>query len=260
MTMPCDLGGRGVLVTRPRAQAAELSALIQSVGGRPILFPTLEILPPVDADLPRSLLTRPWDIIIFISRNAVAGARDLAPDLQWLAGAQVAAVGKSTAKALQRLGHAPDLVPDERYDSESLLELPPLREVSGKRVLIVRGVGGRAHLGDTLSARGAAVAYAEVYRRVRPQVDAGLLMEDWHQSLGFVTATSDEVLSNLLGMIPDAEQPWLKTLPLVVFSERGAGSAMELGFRVVAVAKAASDEAMVEALCRLHLNRPIPRR
>jgi uroporphyrinogen-III synthase len=259
MIRPCDLGGQGVLVTRPRAQAVELSALIQSVGGRPILFPTLEILPPVDADLPRSLLIQPWDIIIFISRNAVLGARDLLPDLQWLAAAGVAAVGKATAKALAEIGHAPDLVPPERFDSEALLALPALSEVGGKRVLIVRGVGGRAHLGDTLSARGAAVAYAEVYRRVRPQADAEFLLEDWHQSLGFVTATSDEVLNNLLGMIPEAEQPWLKRLPLVVFSERSAGAAMELGFRVVAVTKSASDEAMVEALCRLHLNRTTPR-
>jgi uroporphyrinogen-III synthase len=259
MTTPCDLGGQGVLVTRPRAQAAELSALIQSVGGRPILFPTLEILPPVDADLPRTLLTQRWDIVIFISRNAVSGACDLLPNLQWLEGVQVAAVGKATAKALTQIGHGPDLVPPGRYDSESLLELPALREVTAKRILIVRGVGGRAHLGDTLSERGAAVAYAEVYRRARPKIDADLLLEDWHRSLGFVTATSDEVLNNLLGMIPETEQPWLKSLPLVVFSERGAGSAMELGFRVVAVANAASDEAMVEALCRVHLNRPVPR-
>ncbi len=259
MTTPCDLGGQGVLVTRPGTQASELSALIQSAGGRPILFPTLEILPPVDPDLPRSLLTQHWDIVIFISRNAVTGARDLLPDLHGLSGAQVAAVGKATATVLAEIGHAPDLIPTEHYDSESLLALPELSQVGGKRVLIVRGVGGRAHLGDTLSTRGAAVAYAEVYRRARPQVDATLLLADWHQSLGFITATSDEVLNNLLGMIPEAEWPWLKTLPLVVFSDRGAGSAMELGFRVVAVAKAASDEAMVEALCRLHLNRPAKR-
>lgn len=256
MSTPCDLGGQGVLVTRPSAQATKLTALIQSVGGRPILFPTLEILPPVDADLPRSLLTQHWDIIIFISRNAVTGAGELLPDRQWLSEPNIAAVGQTTAAALSEIGHPPDLVPAERFDSESLLALPALAQVGGKRVLIVRGVGGRAHLGDTLSERGAAVAYAEVYRRVRPKVDASLLMADWRQSLGFVTATSDEVLRNLLAMIPESEQPWLKSLPLVVFSDRGAGSAMELGFRVVAVAKAAGDAAMVEALCRLHLNRP----
>jgi uroporphyrinogen-III synthase len=44
VTSPCDLAGRGVLVTRPRAQAA---GLCQSdwlaAGGRAIAFPTIEI-------------------------------------------------------------------------------------------------------------------------------------------------------------------------------------------------------------------------
>jgi hypothetical protein len=74
MTALCELGGRGVLVTRPAAQAAELCRLIEAVGGRPIEFPSMEIRPPRDPDGARERLRAPRDLVIFISRNAVAHA------------------------------------------------------------------------------------------------------------------------------------------------------------------------------------------
>jgi uroporphyrinogen-III synthase len=169
---------------------------------------------------------------------------------------QLAAVGRATATAMEQAGLAPDLVPDSGFDSESLLALPALQRAGGKRVLIVRGEGGRALLGETLTQRGAEVVYAEVYRRAAPDTDARALLSDWRQSLGFVTATSDEVLVNLLAMVPMSAHRWLRALPLAVLSERNATKAMELGFRVVAVASEPSDAGLCEALCRLHLNAP----
>jgi uroporphyrinogen-III synthase len=264
----CELGGRGVLVTRPAAQAPELCRLIEAVGGRPIEFPSMEIRPPRDPDGARELLRAPRDLVIFISRNAVGHALALLSEPGASIGAsigtsgagqlrpQLAAVGRATAAAMEQAGLAPDLVPDSGFDSESLLALPALKRVGGKQVLIVRGEGGRAMLGDTLAHRGAEVVYAEVYRRAAPETDATALISDWQQSLSFVTATSDEVLINLLAMVPTSAHRWLRALPLAVLSERNAAKAMELGFRVVAVANEPSDAGLCEALCRLHLNAP----
>ncbi|HCS91752.1 MAG: uroporphyrinogen-III synthase [Thiohalocapsa sp. PB-PSB1] len=262
MTGLCDLGGRGVLVTRPAAQAQELCRLIEELGGRPIAFPTVEIRPPRDSELACRLLSVPYDLIIFISRNAVDYALALAPDKTLLTGIsdvagarpQRAAVGRATATAMQQAGLAPDLVPEMGFDTESLMAMPALMQVAGKRVLIVRGEGGRALLGETLAHRGAEVTYAEVYRRAAPETNAVELLADWKQSLGFVTATSEEILMNLLAMVPKSAHRWLRGLPLAVFGKRNAGTAMELGFRVVAVAHEASDAALCDALCRLHLN------
>ncbi len=261
----CQLGGGGVLVTRPAAQAGELCRLIEQVGGRPVTFPTVEIRPPRDLKAARTQLRAGYDLIIFISRNAVEQALALLPDRGVLTGSEretaplLAAVGRATAKAMRDADLAPLLVPETGFDSESLLALPALTRVVGKRVLIVRGEGGRGLLGETLSQRGADVSYAEVYQRVPPETDAALLIPEWQRSLRFITATSDEVLVNLLAMVPTTAHRWLRGLPLAVLSERNASGAIELGFRIVAVASEPSDAGLCDALCRLQLNNPAPR-
>jgi uroporphyrinogen-III synthase len=168
-------------------------------------------------------------------------------------------VGRATAAALSTGGLAPDLVPEHGFDSEALVALPALTDVQHRRVLIVRGVGGRALLGEILAERGAQVSFAEVYRRSIPRADVGGLIPEWRQTLGFITASSDEVLQNLCSMVPAAGHPWLHSLPLAVMSERGGVTAMQLGFRTVAVASETSDAGILDALCRLALgSRPAP--
>ncbi|MCG6943614.1 MAG: uroporphyrinogen-III synthase [Thiohalocapsa sp.] len=247
----CHLAGRGVLVTRPAAQADGLCRLVEAAGGRPVRFPTVDIRPPTDPAAAAARLVEPWDCIVFISRNAVEGALALAGDALHASPARLAAVGRATAAAMKRAGMAPSLVPDAGFDSEALLAMPALTAIAGQRVLIVRGEGGRALLGNTLAGRGADVAYAEVYRRAAPSVDPAEQLPSWQQTLGFVTATSDEVLHNLLALVPAAEQPWLKDLPLAVLSARNAETARGLGFTRVAVAPQPGDDGMLAALCAL---------
>ena len=48
------LSGRGVVVTRPREHALALAERIRAAGADPILFPTIEILPPENFTTPAS--------------------------------------------------------------------------------------------------------------------------------------------------------------------------------------------------------------
>lgn len=248
---PCDLAGRGVLVTRPRAQAAGLCDLIVAAGGRAIAFPTIEIEAAGDAERARGLLAAPADLLFFASRNAVDYALPLLPGGVLPTRPRLAAVGQATAAALTAAGRAPDLVPAGRYDSESLLALPALQELAGLRALIVRGEGGRPLLGETLRARGAEVAYAEVYRRALPEVQPATILAGWEREVQFVTATSGEILDNLLRMLGAAGRDRLLATPLAVVSERTRQEALRLGFARVELAERADDSALVQALCRL---------
>lgn len=226
----------GVLVTRPAAQSAGLVARLQDQGADVVLFPALAILPTSRPDALKAVLAGlgGYDLAIFISPSAAEwGLAEAGP---WPAGLQVAAVGQGTARALAARGISPALVPETGADSEHLLALPQLADVAGRRILILRGEGGREQLAEYLRARGARVDYAECYRRGCPEADPAPLLDALaNRRIGAVTAFSGETLDNLLALLGPACPPTLLDLPLFVPHPRIAEHARELGFRAIQV-------------------------
>lgn len=249
---PCHLGGIGVLVTRPAHQSAPLCELIERSHGRPVRFPTLEILGPPDPEAIRRQLADigPGELLIFISANAAEFAYPLLPDTLPL-DLSIAAIGAATARALRDLGLEPTLVPNGSFDTEGLLALPELKAVNGRRIHIIRGNGGRPTLGDTLGARGAAVDYVEVYRRDLPQRNPDNLIDGWAQMIDVVTVTSAAILDNLFTLLGEKGAPRVRQTPLVVVSERVAEHAAGLGCESIYVADSAADADILAELCRM---------
>lgn len=244
------LAGRGIAITRPAEQAQPLAELISGCGGRPILFPLLAIAPLADYTAFDQALANlaACDWAIFISSNAVQQGMPrvlqhspaLPPQLRF------AAIGPATAAELHRHGIGQVLTPQDRYDSESLLALPEMQAMQGKRVMIFRGVGGRELLAEALQARGAAVNFAECYRRINPQRNAGDLPRLWQNGqLHALVVTSSEALRNLLRLADDAA--WLRETLLCVNHPRIAETACDHGLQV-AVSAAPGDEAMLQCL------------
>lgn len=247
------LQGIGVVVTRPANQSQHLQRLIEAAGGRAILFPVLEIVGPRDTQAANDVIEHldEYDIAIFISANAVSRALNLIRSRrEFPAQIQVAAIGRSSARELQRLGIRPHIFPHTRFNSEALLSMDEMQQVKGKRIIIFRGEGGRELLADTLRQRGAEVEYAEVYRRTRPTTAADSLLKKWARGeVDVVTVTSNEGLHNLYEMVGGLGRTWLCKTPLVVVSERARQLARELGFQgEVLLADTATDEAMVAAM------------
>lgn len=245
-----ELAGLSILVTRPGHQAEPLCRLIEAAGGRALRLPLLEIHGCSDSpELGRTLAhLGDYHLLIFVSPNAVRhGAHAIALHGGLPASARIAAVGSGSARAIREyLGRGPDLVP-QQFDSEGLLALDELQQMSGKRVLIFRGNGGRELLADTLCGRGAQVDYAEVYRRDCPPP-----LADGDERLAkadIILLTSSEGLANLLAMAPASARARLLATPLLLISERTAAEARRLGFQGDAVVSPqASDEAIVETL------------
>lgn len=255
-----DLNGLGVLVTRPAHQAGHLCDLITAAGGRPIRFPTLAIRDLSANPIVQEQLARldDYHLAIFISPNAVHyGLAAINRRGHLPSGIKLATVGKGSAIALeQALGRGPDIVPTESYDSEALLALPELRRVSGQRILILRGEGGRELLAETLRQRGAMVDYLEVYRRECPIPGDADPME-WLEKTDIITITSSEALQNLINLTAAAQRSQLLTRPLVVVSARTAALAKQLGFRHPAlVTQRAGDEAILQALLDWNYRQP----
>jgi uroporphyrinogen-III synthase len=229
------LTGVGILVTRPREQAAALNDSLEKLGARPVLFPALAILPPSDPVPMQQAIARldTFHLAIFISPTAAQ--RGLAAVGTWSSGLPVAAVGKGTAKALHELDMQAVLVPESGADSEHLLALPEFQDINGWNIVIFRGEGGREMLTDTLKARGAQITHAECYRRGLPQhADPGPILALFAAgSIQAVTAYSGETLDNLFQLLGEAGHDFLRRTPLFVPHPRIAARAKALGVDTV---------------------------
>lgn len=247
--MTAPLAGRTVLVTRPVHQAGALVAAIRAAGGDAFAFPALAIEAVPAGALRESLAhLNDADILLFISPNAAQfGLAAIRAAGQLPASGVIFAVGPGTAHALKTQGVDRVITPPGQ-DSEALLALPQLQDVTGKRVVIVRGVGGRALLADTLRARGASVHFLECYRRRCPHADAAPLLERWQGGgIDAVTVTSAEALHNLGTLLGESGAPLLAATPLFAPHAKIAESARRYGIAHV-ITTAGGDAGLVDGL------------
>lgn len=244
-TSALPLKGKGIVVTRPVRQAKALIQRITQAGGIPILFPTVEIQPESDPTQLESLIDRldTFNLAIFISPSAAEQAMNrINARRQLPVTLQIAALGSGSARVLARFGVQSVVSPILKYDSEALLELPEMRDMTGKRVVIFRGEGGREWLGDTLTRRGAQVTFAECYRRGKTNIDADPLLRRWARNdVNAITVTSSEILRNLFDLVGALGQQWLKKTPVFVIHERIACVARELGIAHVIITSNGDD-------------------
>jgi uroporphyrinogen-III synthase len=240
MSANSTLAGRGIVITRPAGQAAQLAALIEARGGRAILFPAMEILDVVDRGALDAIIDRldTFDLAIFISPNAAAkGWEAVRARRTFPRELKIAAIGRGSARELRKVGAGPVVAPEDGADSESLLGLPELQAVAGKQIVIFRGAGGRELLRETLVERGASVEYAECYRRQRPHADTEALTLAWDAGdVHGVVVTSSEGLRNLHDMLGIAGCERLARTPLFVPHPRIAATARELHFDAIVTA------------------------
>lgn len=244
------LAGHCILITRPAHQAQPLCQKIEQLGGQTIVFPTLVIADPINKITAAKKIKRlsHCDMVIFTSRNAVQKAVPLLRKKAgiWLKQVQIAAIGESTAEELRIQGFSVDLIPRE-YNSEGLLQLPQLKKVKNRRILLIRGQGGRNLLSSVLRKRGATVTEAIVYRRLLPQLSANFFPRI--QKIDMIISTSNESLQNLYRILGVQHRSWLRGLQLVAVSKRMKDLAIKLGFmKKIIIAENPTDAAIINKI------------
>ncbi|GKT11379.1 MAG: uroporphyrinogen-III synthase [Thiomicrorhabdus sp.] len=172
-----------LLNTRPAHQAEALSQAVLAMNGVALNCPTIEIEWLDDEHNAQALSQMPEQIdkIMFTSVNAVEGfikgsfVTSLQPLIANSSQVNYYAIGRAT----QLKGLAANLplvtLSETQFDSESLLEHPTMKSVAGESILIIKGQGGRPVLIETFQARGANVAFIDVYKRVA----SPLCSENW---------------------------------------------------------------------------------
>jgi uroporphyrinogen-III synthase len=244
-----------VVVTRAAHQADELCELIEKAGGEAIRFPVtkIEAVDDYDPALAQSLeALNELDVAIFVSPNAATyglsllkrRGRDFAERVK------VLAVGPGTGRQLHERGVKVSAIPQDKYDSESLLALPDLQEVAGRSVLIIRGQAGREMLAEELARRQAVVSHLVCYRRVAlDNPDLNVLNRWRHKGFDLLILTSASAADHLWQLLGAKAIELLKNMTLVVSSERIGKHCRSLGFAgSIVVAENAGMPALVSAL------------
>ncbi len=224
-----------VLVTRPKQQANNLCELIENLGGTAIRFPVIEINNSENQQVARLIMDdlEQYNIGIFISRNAVEWTLKLLGDkTSALESMSLISIGPATTAALKR-ALSGTVITNFGTNSESLLENEALgaEAVSGKKIIIFRGQGGREHLATTLGQRGAKVDFAEVYRRDCPQYDSDFINKIWALNVpDVVVVTSNNGLENLFSLLNNEQSNLLLSKQLVVMGRRMFDFSVGFGF------------------------------
>ncbi len=210
------------------------------------ICPLLHIQPlPIDQHQWHSLSQQPPDILIFISPAAAQFGVDLLPR-HIFNHAKVISVGAATAKQLSDAGIS-DIETPLVETSEGLLELTSLHHVAQKRIVIVRGNGGRELLHEQLTDRGANVTYTEVYQRQWLTLSEQQTIDKWRkQKINCIVVTSSQLLEKTLSLIDDLA--FANQCSWIVVSQRCKQRAEQLGLKKVINSQGASHTSILASI------------
>lgn len=219
------LYGTRVVVTRAAAQAEDLVAGLERLGGRPVLAPVIAFEPPPDGG--EALRRRLADLggvdwLVVTSPNGADRVLAAVRDARQLGGVRVAAIGPGTAARLRAGNVVADLIP-ERYVAEGLLEVFPDAPPGGGRVVLARASEARDVLPDGLAGRGWAVEVVPAYRTVSAPI--GAEHRNAVATSDVVTFTASSTVRHFLDAFgPDAVPPIVACIgPVTAATARDAG-------------------------------------
>ncbi len=243
-----------ILVTRAEHQSENVCCLLEKYGLYPVRFPVIEIKAKALSALEKQYVANieQYQYIFFVSTNAVNFALQVFNGkIVTLQQATCIAVGAATLTALSGCGINSAIVPTVGSNTEALLAMPELQILNNRNCLVVRGVGGRELLANTLRKRGATVDYLELYQRGVPVNNDCSSVKTFvlNNALAAIFIYSADALRHLIQILAeDNINKCLLTIPLVVISRRVSVVAEQIGFKKIIIADAASDQAMINAL------------
>ncbi len=198
------LFGRGIVITRPEAQAQDMAELLRQEGARVIHFPTIHIAPPEswrELDDALSQVDR-YRWIIFTSANAVRylfqRVKALGLDMRDLKGIRICAIGPATAATVENFGIRVDIVPAE-YISEGVVSAFKGIDLKDSRILLPRAEVARDVIPEGLERLGARVDVVTAYRTVNSGRKKAEL-DEWIREgkVDVITFTSPSTVANFL--------------------------------------------------------------
>ena len=251
------LFGRRIVVTRPRAQAAEFAEQLEAWGAEVIPFPTIETVVPAALDRLDDAMrrARDFDWVVFTSVNGVRvffdRLQEIGADVRDWHRARLAAIGPQTAKALQRLCLRVETIPEE-FRAEAVVAEMVRAGVAGKRVLLPRAAAAREVLPVQLREHGAIVEEVATYTTTLPAVAPELRALLLGGQADLVTFTSSSTVQNFAAIFHDQVPRVLAHAAVGCIGPVTADTARQLGIRVDLQPRSYTIPAFVEAIVQYY--------
>lgn len=222
--MDNTLQGFNIIITRAPQEAQLLAEQLSKNEAHSIIFPCIEC-----KAHPYTLSSKKYDYIIFTSKNAVSFAENIFTHLQQYE-PQYIAIGEATAQVLaQKVKSKIITPPTTEESSEGLLSHAPLKNMHNKNILIIKGVGGRNLLYNTLS-KNNRVDLLNVYTRSIPTHANCSALLHLTPNNTYILASSVEVIQNFLLLTKGVD---LKKCRIIAKSERIAHTAQQYFSHVI---------------------------
>lgn len=274
------LFGEKIVVTRPRRQSAALVNELKKLGAEVVSAPVIQTVPLTDkgkfekiektfreiGEYTMLVFTSPYGVERFMEL-----CREYHVDLRALAGKRLAAIGKTTAEAMERRGMFVDIIP-EQYESAELGKAIRQACRPGENILIPRSSIGSAALVDEILGRngvsaaemvpiqsevydgaecedGIRVHDLPIYDTVCDTGTAEFLQKEMEAGdVTLVTFTSASTVRGFAAMLPDYDY---RKITAVCIGKQTEAAAASYGMRTV-TAKNATVEDMTDCILSYH--------
>lgn len=266
MVQTPNLRGKTVAITRAFNQAQETAKIIEELGGKAYIIPTIEFKMPDDLTPVRTFIediqAKKASYVIFMSSNAIeflfkeAAILNLSKKLEdGLNRATIIAIGPKTEEALKKYGVRVNFLPRE-YSSEGIVETIQKMGLSHETIYIPRVKNAGSTLREKLEALKLKVQEIPVYEQILPK-DTDLaekfandLASGRIHAIIFGSAQSVRNLKKILeNFLPTSGiKLFMEKVTIVAIGPETAKAIKEVDLRVDVIPKSYTFNAAIEAL------------
>lgn len=245
------LTGWRVLVPRGGPWGDGVAASLRAQGAVPVVAPLINFGPTTDQEtLDRALVdlaegafdwltvTSATTVDVLFAHRAVIPAET-----------KVAAVGETTAAALQAVGYKVDLVPENDNSAEGMAQQLIALETEPRRILTLRSEIAKPVLTRLLIKAGHDVSSVVAYRTVGVPVTERILRDVENGRINAILITSGSVAEQVREQFPNIPDTTL----LAAIGPRTAKDAKRAGLPVSVVADRQTVDALIEAVSHFTL-------
>ncbi len=247
------LYGKKILVTRAHSQASKLTNKIHELGGTPIEFPVIRIKDLSDQSSIGQEIRRvnKYNYIIFTSQNGVRlffrRLFFLGLDMRQLANTTIVAIGKATAREIEKYHLHVDIVPKE-YVAEGIFKELKDRLRPEDKILIPRAKNSRdflvKHLSNLCFVKELKIYETLLGEGVESKEEIKGLLRN--KGIDYITFTSSSTVKNLVKILGDTKV--LQDVKLVSIGPITSKTIADFGLKVYKQAKNYDIGGLVEVL------------